>query len=416
MKPFRQWINFRSPYTCMAIVMAVYFVKTYFKITIGSQLGSIAMKSDGFHNLSDIMEAMVVMFAIYVASRPQSDRFPLGLAAIENIVSLEIGILVFFLGLSFLASSVGGLLHHLKFDASLPAWLQHWFRPPEAGIPDGKTFFYGLAVVILSVLLSLFTSTYQISLGKKLKSSSLISDGKESLSDSLVEISVLAGVLGKKWGLPYLDTLAGLLVSIFILRTGIELVVNSAKVLLNVSIDKEELQKIEDTIHETTGVRQLSSLYAYTIGKDVFAVAEVAVSEDLRFGAVHHMRSSIEQKVLDSVPSVDRVFLTFIPEKPELRRCLLGIGKDKGIRSMIVDDFLRAKNYVVIEVERDRMGSVSIFPNCFQSESELAAFINEKKVDTIYWVEETKVLKEQLSANIHTEETEALVLGDLFVQ
>jgi len=416
MKPFRQWINFRSPYTCMAIVVVIYCAKTYFKIAIGSQLGSIAMKSDGFHNLSDILEALVVMFAIYVASRPRSDRFPLGLAAIENIVSLEIGILVILLGLSFLASSLGGLLHYLRFDALLPAGFQHWIRPPQTRIPEGETFLYGLAVMILSVLLSLFTSTYQISLGKTLKSPSLISDGKESLSDSLVEISVLAGVLGKQWGLPYLDTLAGLLISVFILRTGTELVVNAAKVLLNISIDKQELKKVEETIHETTGVRKLSSLYAYTIGKDVFAVAEVAVSEDLRFGAVHHMRSSIERKVLDSVPGVGRVFLTFIPEEPEVKRCLLGIGKDRGIRSLIVDDFLRAKNYVVIEVERDRMGSVSIFPNRFQSESELAAFIKDKKVDTIYWVEETKALKEQLPPNVHTEETEALILGDLFVQ
>lgn len=400
----------------MVIVMAVYCVKTYFKITVGSQLGSIAMKSDGIHNLSDIMEAMVVMFAIYVSSRPQSDRFPLGLAAIENIVSLEIGILVSFLGLSFMASSAGGLLHHFGHDASLPAWLRHWFSPPETGIPEGKSFYLGLAVVILSVLLSLLISTYQISLGKKLKSSSLISDGKESLSDALVEISVLIGVLGKKWGLPYLDTLAGLLVSVFILRTGTELVINATKVLLNVSIDKPELQKLEDMIHETTGVRRLTGLYAYTIGKNVFAVAEVAVSEDLRFGAVHHMRSSIQQKVLDNVPRVDRVFLTFIPEKPELRRCLLGIGKDKGIRSLIIDDFLRAKNYVIVEAEQDRMGSVSIFPNRFQSESELVAFINEKKVDTIYWVEEVMILKEKLPPGIHVEETEALVLGDLFVQ
>mgnify|MGYP003812068719 CR=1 FL=1 len=399
----------------MAIVIAVYCFKVVFKIFAGRYMGSVALETDGFHNLSDIAEGLLVIFVIFLGRRPASQKFPLGLASVENIVSFEIGIIVLIIAVTFFIKSGTGFLGWLSLKHELPAILSSISHTEPPVHVSMKASLAGLAVASISIVLSLINSTYQITLGKKLNSPSLISDGKETLSDSMVESCVLFGVVGTMFNAPYLDSLAGLLVSVLIGRIAIELMYNSGKVLLNVSIDREELAQISAVVKETKGIRELVNLYAYTIGKSVFAVAELAVEEHLTFGAVHHMRGPLEAKVKQAVPRVSRVFITFVPEETLWKRYLVGIGKDRGLESLIAEDLLKARHYVILDVNSDRIGRLSIYPNTFESNSaRLVEFAKGKKVDVICWSGTQPGLQDGLPAGMELVESTSLTLGDMF--
>ena len=81
-----------NPYVAMLIVLAMYIVKTVTKLTAGYITNSPVFTSDGFHNLSDILQAVAVMIVVYMARRPPSAEYPLGKRNIEFFSSLIIGI------------------------------------------------------------------------------------------------------------------------------------------------------------------------------------------------------------------------------------------------------------------------------------------------------------------------------------
>jgi len=68
--------------------------------------------------------------------------------------------------------------------------------------------------IAISMMLSWFIAWYEISTGKKRGHPSIVADGKETLSDSFVELTVLGGIVGIAMGLPYLDYIIGIAVSV----------------------------------------------------------------------------------------------------------------------------------------------------------------------------------------------------------
>lgn len=411
---FLKKVNFSSPYTCMAIVILVYVFKVVFKLWVGKSIGSLSMQSDGYHNMVDILEAVIILFAIYLSNRPATKSFPMGLASVENIVSLEIGILISIMGLSFLMRSVTGLLNGFGIEFHLPLFPSQWFELRERLTPDSSRFFVsGLLVSIISIALSVIISRYQINLGKSINSPGLISDGKESLSDSLTESSVLVGVVGQIFGLYFLDYIAGIFVAGFILHTGWQLIINAVKVLLNVSVEKEKIDAIKQRIRKVRAVKDVEKVYGYTIGKNVTVVCELVVYENISFGALHHIRAPLETEIQKIVPEIDRVYLSFVPVARVYKRYMIGIHKDRGAKSIIAGNFLKAKFFVLIDSVNQRISKTSIYRNNFESPILLEEFIVRKKVDSIFIPSESKL--PFVSPNdFNVQRTSALIVEELF--
>lgn len=255
--------------TIMGLVIAMYAVKVVFKLGVGFFVGSEMLIGDGFHNLSDIGEAFIVIMAMKLARRKPNERFPLGYMNIESLGSLVIGILLALLALRMVFVSVaGGLsLAGIKTAASVLSWVYH----TESVFDSGQLPML-VAVTLGSTVASIFMSRAEIRAGKRLGSQLMIDDGKETKSDAWVEGMTFAGVLANFFthsAAPEFLVVAFLGYKLF--STSREIIRPALDTLLLRSIDPEHEKGVME-IAKNSGVLGVESLRTMRVGRRMAVV------------------------------------------------------------------------------------------------------------------------------------------------
>jgi cation diffusion facilitator family transporter len=413
-------IDFRSPYVCMTIVLIMYLIKVCLKIIIGMKINSVSLYGDGFHNLSDIFEALMVMFALYISKRPENAKYPLGKSSIEGISSLFIGGALLFISFNFFLKSILGILIYTGFLPQISTWMATIISAPEA-IDFGSNALLVILVIIFSIIFSWIVSWYQITTGRKGNHLSLVADGKETLSDSFVETAVLIGLLGASIGFGYLDYVCSFVISILMFRTSKGILKDSIGNLLQVSIDEKQFAEIKRIFSETKGIEDYEKmdddrLMAFKLGKFVFVSAKVYVSPSLTSEGIYSMRKGISQKIKNMLKDSEvRVYIKekVFQEKPG--RVIIPIEETSNdlFESFIYEDFFKAKGYYLVDVYGERIITVRKYNNNFKTREDLANFISTKMVDKAYFVKEDKKM-EKLLPNVIFEKTYFLIFQDMF--
>ncbi|MGD9682973.1 MAG: cation diffusion facilitator family transporter [Candidatus Obscuribacterales bacterium] len=286
---------FRNPFFVMGLVLFMYAVKAAVKITLGSSINSPMIEGDGFHNLADILEALAVMAVIYVSKLPSSDEYPFGRKNIEFFASLAIGIGLLALSLQFASRSIGGMLFYFPtLDQAVRSVLP--LPAHEPLVMDPGTFPVVLGISLVSVVLSVVVSRYQIAVGRSSGHASLVADGEETASDSRIEFVTLGGILAEyAFDAPYLEYPLGLLVAFLIARTGWELFSRAWKVLLQHSLGAERETEIRKLCLMVPGVVDLASLKTFQVGQT--AVVMVTVVTRRGSGPTAFMKYGLEHIV-----------------------------------------------------------------------------------------------------------------------
>jgi len=413
-------IDFRSPYVCMTVVLIMYIIKVFLKIIIGSSINSISLYGDGVHNLSDIFEAVLVMFALYVSKRPENAKYPLGKSSIENIGSLLIGLALLSVSVNFFFKSILGFFLYMSIFPQITTLLSTFVSIPEA-INFGNNALAVISVIVLSILASWFVSWYQISTGKKRNHVSLIADGKETFSDSIVEIAVLAGLVGSFLGLSYLDYIFSFVISIFMFNTARGILLEAVGNLMQASIEEDKFEEIKRIFAETKGIEDYEKkdddrLMAFKLGKFVFVSAKVYVSPSLTSEGIYAIRKGISQKIREMLNDCEvRVYIKEKVFQEKQSRAIIPIDETSSdpFTSFISEEFSKASSYYLVDVSGERIVTVRKYENNFKSKENLAEFISKKMVDMLYLVKEDKKLK-SLLPKVVFEKTNFLIFQDMF--
>jgi cation diffusion facilitator family transporter len=413
-------INFRSPYFAMSLVIAMYVIKVFLKIGIGLKINSVSIYSDGLHNLADIFEALLVIFAIYLSRQPESSKYPIGKSSIEALGSLLIGIVVVFIGGDFLLKSLLGLLTYFNLAGFFTTFLQQFMDVP-ARINLGGSGTLIVILLIFSVITSWIVSYVEINTGKKKNHQSLVSDGRETFADSFIEMAVLVGVIGVFFKMFYLDYIFGIVVAIVILRTGIEMLRTSFGNLLQKSINQEEIQKIREILLKTKGVESVGEegferVMAYRLGKFTFISMKIYVSFALSQEGFYLMKKAIQQKIKETITGSEiKIYFRHGVVAEKARRAIIPVNRPSKnpLNAFIEEDFAKAKDFYIADLKGDRIVSVNEHRNNFKSYEEIIEFVKRKRIDVVYYVNEDKKL-EKLLPKVKFEKTSFLIFKDMF--
>ena len=204
------------------VSIAVTAFLAFIKYSVGVLSGSIALVADAIHSLTDVISSIGVFLGLKISSRKPTEAFPYGFYKAENIVSLLLALAIFYAGYEIILSSVE------KFE--------------EVVLTDVPI---AISAALISLVFTLLLSSYKLKVGRETKSPSLVADGKHTRTDVYASVVVLLGILGNYFGFYALDPVAGILVAVFIFKSGYEILKDSIKVLLDASIDYESLQGYE---------------------------------------------------------------------------------------------------------------------------------------------------------------------------
>ena len=253
-----------------------------FKFVAGIAGHSAAMVADAVHSLSDFATDMVVILFVHISSKPEDAGHDYGHGKYETLATAIIGLALLCVGIGILWNGLTAVWHFWQGDA-----LQR---------PGGVA----LAAALVSVLSKEAVYRYTIRAGKRCRSQAVIANAWHHRSDALSSIGTAIGIggaflLGERWCV--LDPLAAIVVSIFIIRVAIQLLVPCINELLEKSLPPEIEEEIEQTILSFPGVCSPHHLRTRRIGNHFAMEVHVRMDGNTTLFHAHEVASGIERRL-----------------------------------------------------------------------------------------------------------------------
>ena len=214
------------------------------KVALGLLSRSIAIIADGINNLADASSSIITLVGFKLAAQPEDEDHPYGHARIEYLTGLFVSIFIIVIGLQLLKTSIDKILH-----------------------PEPVEFSYlTVGMLAAAILIKLWQSLFNSSIGKKIKSVTLTATAADSRNDVIATSAVLASLLfGKFTGLQ-IDGYMGCLVALFIVWSGIQLVRETSSPLLGEAPDPHLVESIRQIVCRDPSVLGIHDLMVHDYG------------------------------------------------------------------------------------------------------------------------------------------------------
>lgn len=277
------------------------FLLLIFKFTAGWLGHSSAMIADAVHSLSDFITDIIVLLFINISSKPKDKGHDYGHGKYETLATSIIGIVLLCVG--------AGL-----FWESASKIYGFYFRGEVLESPGKIALIAALVSIVVKELL------YQITLavGKRENSQAVIANAWHHRSDAFSSIGTALGIggailLGDQWHL--LDPLAAVIVSVFIVRVSLKLVIPAINELLEQSLPAEIENEILTVIEETPEVKNPHNLCTRRIGNDFAIEVHIRVNGTITVSHAHEITREIENKLRDKYGPATHITLHVEPIK-----------------------------------------------------------------------------------------------------
>lgn len=246
------------------------------KVVIGSITHSIAISLDGINNLSDAGSSIITMISAKLANKPADKKHPLGYGRTEYLSTLVIAVIILYAGISSLFESIDKIR--------------------EGGVPSYTSL--SLWILLFAVLVKVALGLYTLKEGKKVDSGSLEASGKDALNDSIMSASVLISALIFQFTGISLEAWVGLVIALFIIKSGYEIIRDSISEILGERIDPELSHDIKKEIQSTPGILGAYDLILNDYGPErTYASVHIEVPEDWNANQIDKVSRKIEEKV-----------------------------------------------------------------------------------------------------------------------
>ena len=261
---------------CSYISIFLNFILFIIKLIIGLILKSVSITADAFNNLSDSASSIINLIAFKFSLKPPDKEHPLGHGRYEYISSLIISFLIIFVGISFIKSSFEKILS--KETTSF-----NWIL-----------FF----ILIISIFIKIWIGFLNLKISKKINSQSLKATSVDALYDALITTVLSISILLSNFTNLSLDGYAGIIISSFIIYSGIKLIKETLNPLLGEAPSEDFVQNLKSNILKHENILGLHDLIVHNYGPNrTLASIHAEVPSNLSLIDVHILIDKIEKQI-----------------------------------------------------------------------------------------------------------------------
>ena len=247
-----------------------------FKAGVGIVASSVAIVMDAVNNLSDALSSVITILGTKLSQRPADRKHPFGFGRIEYFSAIIIAVIVLSAGITSLIESVKKIFH-----------------PTE---PSYTTV--TLVVIVVAIAVKIVLGLFVKRKGTQLKSDALIASGSDALFDAIITLATLvsAGIM-LLWNVS-IDGYLGALISLVIIKAGIEMLASPVNELLGTSIPAELTSQIKQEVSEFEGVHGVYDLILHNYGPDVkIGSLHVSVYDTMSAHDIHGLTRKISTQM-----------------------------------------------------------------------------------------------------------------------
>ncbi len=268
------------------------------KTSIGIFGHSPALLADGVNSTSDVVYYLVISVFMRLAQKPADAEHPYGHTQLDTIAALVVGAFVITTALAIFWDAVNDIYDlatgesTFKGAASLALWI-------------------ALFTVVIKAALTIWTKR----IGKRSGSATVQALAFDHRNDIFSAAAASTGIYLGRLGYPGVDPLAGAVVSVLILYTGIQIIRESTSNLMDTVAGKGLAESIYLLLGEIPGVKQIEEVQAHRFGIYLVINVTIGLEGSLTVAAGDEIASRVEKKLLDKIEFLRRVHVHYHPAK-----------------------------------------------------------------------------------------------------
>ncbi len=262
-----------------------------FKLFAGIFGKSHAMVADALHTATDFITSIGVYVGFKIAQKPPDKEHPYGHGRAESIVAKLVSIVLI----------IGGL--KVAFDSTRFIITRDFYVPHQIA----------LWAAVLSIFIKEGLYRYTLKIGQKIQSNSLKADAWHHRTDALSSIAALIGIGGARLGYPILDPLAGLIVSIFVVKAGLQIFRSAYEELMDAALPVNKIDEIKKMSMDIEGVKRIKDIKGRKSGIDIFIDMTIEVNKSMSVDEGHAITEKVKNRVLNNLQGAKDILIHVEP-------------------------------------------------------------------------------------------------------
>lgn len=264
------------------------------KIVIGLLAGSLSVLGDGIDSATDVLISLVMIATSRIINRPPDKKYVFGYEKAESIATKLLSFVIFYAGLQMLISSITNV-----------------FSPEERELPE----VWAIYVTLFSILGKLALAWYQYRKGKQINSSLLKANAINMRNDVIISVGVLLGLAFTFiFNLPILDVITGLLISLYIIKSAIDIFMESNVELMDGVKDENVYKKIFEAVDKVYGASNAHRVRSRQIGGMYMINLDIEADGNITLNEAHNIAEAIEKNIRETIENVYDIVIHVEPK------------------------------------------------------------------------------------------------------
>ena len=271
-------------------------ILSVFKLFAGIAAHSGAMVSDAVHSASDVFSTIVVIIGIKISSKDSDKEHPYGHERLECVAAIVLATILCITGLGIGYSALMNIVSGKYDSLTVPGIL-------------------ALIAAIVSIAVKEAMFWYTRFYAKQIDSSALMADAWHHRSDSLSSIGALIGIGGARLGLPILDSVASLVICVFIAKAAYDIFKDAVKKMVDEACDEQTEEKLRELALSQEGVLGIDLLRTRVFGNKIYVDMEISADGDKPLRESHAIAEKVHDIIEKNCPKVQHIMVHVNPDE-----------------------------------------------------------------------------------------------------
>ena len=268
------------------------------KLLAGMIAHSNAMISDAVHSASDVFSTVVVIIGVKLASKEPDKEHPYGHERLECVAAIILAMVLFITGLGIGMEAFQNIISGNYSELQVPGIL-------------------ALIAAVVSIVSKEAMYWYTRYHAKRIDSGALMADAWHHRSDAFSSVGALIGIGGAMLGFPVMDSIASLVIFVFIAKAAFDIFKDAIDKMVDHSCDEETEKCIYDSVMNNEYVLGIDLLQTRVFGNKIYVDVEILADESCTLREAHDIAETVHNEIEQNFPKVKHIMVHVNPAKKE---------------------------------------------------------------------------------------------------
>ena len=273
-------------------------VLSIFKIIAGIVANSGAMISDAVHSASDVFSSIIVIIGIKIAAKESDKDHPYGHERFECVAAIILAVILLVCGLFIGNNAIETIKSGNTQSIAIPGML-------------------ALVAAVISIVSKEAMYWYTRFYARRFDSGALMADAWHHRSDAFSSVGALAGIVGARMGFPLMDTIASLVICIFIIKAAYDIFKDAIEKMVDHSCSDEMEKEFIECAMNQEGVIEVPLIQTRIFGNKIYVEIDICADGEMTLWESHEIAARVHDAIEHNFEKIKHISVCVVPVKTD---------------------------------------------------------------------------------------------------